>query len=194
MGWDNQDGGAPPSPNAMAERVLDQALAGEEEQGNEEEDAQQPPEAVDAPLEGLNAHAQGGTPLEEEDEEEFQEENHGQWSPEPLPLESIAGQEIITLEEDEELLELLRAQIKAQEAAVLRTAAAHAARGGAATADDADRAYRDMVQGGGAAHPMLRNLTDAAPQGGELAMRTGRLGEVEDAATRQFQVGWWVFG
>ncbi len=196
MGWNNEhegrnneheDGGADAaaaaggaaSPNAMADEVLDQALAADNAATTTHL------EAVDAPLEGMQHILQ---PTHSDEEEEEQEENHGQWSPEPLPLESIAGQEIITQEEDEELLELLRAQVKAQEAAVLRAAAARAARGAPAGAEDADRAYRDMVQGGGAAHPMLRNLTDAAPQRGELAMRAGRLGEVDDAATRQFRV------
>lgn len=65
----------------------------------------------------------------------------GQWSPRPLDAEHVAGQDVITEEEDVLLLELQRAQIKYRAARQY----AHAARQAAGHTDGAafqDRAYQ----------------------------------------------------
>ena len=40
-----------------------------------------------------------------------EEENTGQWSPAPLPTAMVAGQDVISEEDDLRLLELLRQQV-----------------------------------------------------------------------------------
>lgn len=76
-------------------------------------------------------------------------------------------------------------QVRAQQAAALRKAMAGSARGPPRMAD---RDLQDAVERGVTANPMMRNLTDAAPQEGDLAMRSGRMAEPEDRETRQFKV------
>ena len=76
-------------------------------------------------------------------------------------------------------------QVRAQQAAALRKAINGAARGPARMAD---RDLQEAVERGVSANPMMRNLTDAAPQEGDLSMRSGRIGDPEDQATRQFKV------
>ena len=65
----------------------------------------------------------------------------GQWSPRPLDAEHVAGQEVITEEEDILLLELLRAQIKYRAARQYAQAARQAA-GNTDGAAFQDRAYQ----------------------------------------------------
>ena len=65
----------------------------------------------------------------------------GQWSPRPLDAEHVAGQEVITEEEDVLLLELLRAQIKYRAARQYAQAARQAA-GNTDGAAFQDRAYQ----------------------------------------------------
>ena len=47
----------------------------------------------------------------EESDEEFGEENVGQWSPQPVPVSEIRGLEVVGQAEDERMLQLLRTQV-----------------------------------------------------------------------------------
>lgn len=49
--------------------------------------------------------------VDEDEDEEFGEENVGQWSPEPISAEQIVGLDVISEEDDLRLLELQRAQV-----------------------------------------------------------------------------------
>ena len=54
-----------------------------------------------------------GVPREdwEESDEDFGEENVGQWSPQPVPASEIRGLEVVSQAQDERMLQLLRAQV-----------------------------------------------------------------------------------
>lgn len=78
-----------------------------------EDDANGAAEAPDAVVDAALDDALGDVPVVGSRVDVAEEEdNHGQWSPAPLDLDSVAGQEIVTQQEDEELLELLRAQVR----------------------------------------------------------------------------------
>ena len=47
----------------------------------------------------------------EELDEEFGEENVGQWSPQPVPVSEIRGLEVVSQAGDERMLQLLRTQV-----------------------------------------------------------------------------------
>lgn len=101
--------------NAINNVDVPAAMGWAAEAGDGVEDrADDAPVAVDAVLEEALAVG-GGVPVaggeDAADVEGEEEDNHGQWSPAPLDLDGVAGQELVTQQEDEELLELLRAQV-----------------------------------------------------------------------------------
>ncbi|BDA46670.1 probable cactin [Coccomyxa sp. Obi] len=127
---------------------------------------------------------------EEEEYEEPEEENVGQWSPRPLEPEHVVGQDVIPEEEDARLLDLLRKKVKYHAAQQFSRAAMQAAAQRSGGASASDRAYQDMLQDSttaGGVHPMMRLIADAAPQKGEIAMRSGQVAEVDDAETQRFK-------
>lgn len=83
-------------------------------------------------------------------------------------------------------------QVRYREAQRFRAAAAAAPGKPSASDVDADRTYQRLISEPGAqignTNPMLRYITDAAPQRGEVAMRSGLPPPGEDPADRQFMV------
>lgn len=145
-----------------------------------------PPAVEPAALEtghAVEERVERGEPLvwDEFDAEERErldsESAAGTYSPRPLPPEHVVGHDVVPEDEDLQLLELLRAQVKAKESQRFRAAATAAAAAalGSSVSVDADRLYRQMVANPraagpllGATTPLLQNLVDSRA-GGALA-------------------------
>ncbi|EIE19628.1 hypothetical protein COCSUDRAFT_67727 [Coccomyxa subellipsoidea C-169] len=172
MGWADEDNGkvAPERDEAEIDLPMDEDTEKAEAAG------QQPVEPVQE--------------TEEDEYEEPEEENVGQWSPRPLEPEHVVGQDVIPEEEDARLLDLLRKKVRYHAAQQFSRAAMQEAAQRGSGASASDRAYQDMLQDAttaGGVHPMMRLIADAAPQRGEIAMRSGQAPEVEDAETQRFK-------
>eukprot|EP00884_Botryococcus_braunii_P020423 jgi/Botrbrau1/7064/Bobra.0165s0087.1 len=173
MGWDLENGHVKEEPDEQ-----EPGPSGEIEEGRPQ--AVEPLEEMAAGMSGLSPEDVKGLHVlpeleEEEEEEEEQEENVGQWSPEPLRASMFAGEDVIPEEEDVQLLELLRKQVRYETSQQFSTAALQAASkvGQQAVADSA---YQAMVQDPSRStgiHPMMRYIAEAAPQQGEAAVRAG---------------------
>ncbi|MEW5304765.1 MAG: hypothetical protein WDW36_007354 [Sanguina aurantia] len=86
-----------------------------------------------------------------EDEEEEEVVADGRFSPPPMDLALLGGQEVVNEEDDYRALELLRAQIRLQESDQLRSAAARAATGSHATHSRAGKGGDSRGWGGSGA-------------------------------------------
>ncbi|PNW78408.1 hypothetical protein CHLRE_09g398650v5 [Chlamydomonas reinhardtii] len=137
--------------------------------------------------------AAGGEEEASEEEDEFFEPDvdaDGRHSPPPVRPAEVAGKDVVNEEDDFRALQLLRQQVKLQAANAFKAAAALASVPGANNQSAAERAYQALLaRGGGATHPMLRNLAaeeEAAAAGGTgfAAFRGGQFKsqEEEDAA------------
>lgn len=106
------------------------------------------------------------------------------FSPEPVDPQEIEEEDVVSEAEDESELERLRAEVKLQYSDRFRHAADMAA-AAACQMSASDRAYQAMIldpsRHPSGVHPMLRHITEAAPQGDDpLAFRSGRAPPVED--------------